>query len=273
MEKQFGLILPKIETREDGAEHILGASDPIINSVGDFTQFLPPPEPQSKRGVETQSCADFGTNNALETLIKFKFGLDVNFSDRALAIAADTDPNRGTSPHKVAETIRLFFGEVNEDVLPFSDDITSVAQFFSPKPLPQNILNLGKEFLKTYSLRHRWAYNGGSPEAKNLILKNALKVGTVCVSVYAWVFDNDKKVYVKPVGATDNHWVQLIRYDGDNPVIFDSYDGFIKTLDKNYDFGIAKVYFLDLAQPSSGWWESFIVGIKNTLDKLKNLFQ
>jgi hypothetical protein len=223
----------------------------VINPTGDWTEYIPKGEPQNK-GFETNACVLFGTNNAVETYLKYITGRERNYSERALGIVAGTDPTSGTSPHKVAETIRKKLGCVPESALPFDNSIKNVNEFYSPKPLPSRIVNTGKDWLKKWSLYHEWIFtNNVQTPAKEQMLKEALKRGTVCVSVLAWIEDNG--IYTKPVGASDTHWVQLVRYDGDNPIIYDSYaeqddTPYLKKLSKGYDFGFAKVYHISKAE-------------------------
>ena len=93
-----------------------------------------------------------------------------------------------------------------------------------------------------------------TPQEKKEFLKNALKLGTVCVSVVAW-YQDENGIYIKPKGVQDTHWVWLEEYDDDDyPLVFDSYadgegDPYEKKLDKLYDFGIAIVYYLEPAKP------------------------
>ena len=262
--KPHGLIIPQILTREQGAEHILGAAGlegEVINQAGNWQDFLPEGELQNKGFFEPNACTSFGTNNAVETLMQFYKGSWPNYSDRALAIASKTDPNRGNDPHVVAECARTVLGFVPESTLPFNDSIKTPDQFYDPNPLSESIINTGRHFFDEWEFRHNWVWRGNvlfseplTPAEKKAKLKDALTKGTVCVSVLAWNLDPAKNVYTKPDKEADNHWGLLVKYDEDDrPVVLDSYaeaDGtpFLKTLDSLYDFNIAKVYYLTSVQ-------------------------
>lgn len=248
--KNYGLIIPPIKTREQGAEHILGALEkPVINLSGNWIPFLPEKEPQFKNGVETFGCAIYGTLNALETLLKFK-GYDVNYSDRYLALEGkrlgkiNIPKDYGSDPHKVAELIRETTGLLREDKLPFSDGIKSLDDYYNvPESTLIDLFKEGQAWYKEWSLNHEWVFQGGKPNEKRLQLQQALEKGTVCVSVLAWRM-NEKGLYYKPEGAKDNHWTQLAYAPVDKYTNFDSYDAYLKDLGPLYDFNIAKVYYL-----------------------------
>ena len=278
-----GLIIKKVETKEEGAEHLLGSikkfKGVVINPSGDWTPYIPEGELQNKGKFEPNACVSFGTNNCIETLIRFHTGQFENKSDRALAIGSGTDPNRGNDPHTVAEYARKKLGFAPEDALPFNSLIDTLEKFYSPNPLTQNIFDSAVPFNSKWEMNHEWVFLNGSAESKKKLLKEALKVGTVGVSVYAW--ESDGLRYTKPQGATDNHFVQLVGYDsGDCPFIFDSYaetDGtpFIKRLDPLYNFDIAKVFYLSPAQPKLSILQKIldlikkIVGIQTVLVEKK----
>lgn len=274
MQKNRGLIIPPITTREEGAEHILGASDPIINPSGNWEQYLPAGELQNKGYFEPSACASFGTNHAVATLVKFLQKNEANYSDRALATGSGTDPARGNDPHKVAEYSRNVLGFVPESVLPFDDSIRTLEQFYSPNPLTQDIIDAGNKIYEVFDFTHKWVFQSGTPSVKKQLLKTALQKGAVCVSVYAWAREAERGDYIKPEGTTDNHWVQLVKYDeNDCPVIFDSYaeadsTPYLKVLDPLYDFAIAKVYFLTPAQPKLSILSKILQLAKQWLDIL-----
>lgn len=265
--RNYGLVIPKIETREEGAEHYLGSSKlegGVINPLGDWGKYLPVGELQNKGKFEPNACISFAINNAKETLYKFLTGKDNDSSDRALAIGSDTNPNRGSDPHSVAEYARTKLGFVPEEALPFDESIQTLEQFYSPKPLPQSIIDTGNKFFNEYEFRHKWVWTGNlTPNEKRILLQEALTKGTVCVSVSAW-FKNEKGIYYKPEGTTDGHWVQLVSaHSLNNYLIFDSYaetdqTPYLKELDPLYDFQIAKIYYLFPAQPTLNWLQSIL---------------
>ena len=258
-----GLIIPEITPDN----YILGGftklKGVVINASGDWTSYLPEKEWQQKRGIETQACTSFATLSCLETLIKFK-GKTINYSDRYLAIVGNIDPYRGADPHFIAETIRKTSGCLEESLLPFSEDILTVEDYYKPKPMTSSLLAKGNEWYNEYYFGHEYVFQGGTPQSKRLALKEAITKGTIAVSVYAWVYENGK--YVKPAGVTDNHWTTLVAVKDDKYIVFDSYDGFIKELDPLYDFAIAKVYYLNPAQPKLSYIQWILNSIQRYID-------
>lgn len=244
-----GFVEPKAEeiTKAVDAGYIIGAlrgvKGAIINEPGDWLPFFPIPEDQ-KKGFETNACATFHTLNPIEALLEYKFGKKENYADRALAIASGTDPAVGNDPHKVAETVRKELGCLPESDLPFSEEIKTVSEFYSPNPLPESIYAKGKQWLSEWIFGHEWVFQKGDDVSyKHSMLKEALKRGTVSVSVRAWMHDGQN--YYKPKGSPDTHWCQLLKFEGNTPIIGDSYAPYIKRLSPDYDFGFAKVYYLD----------------------------
>lgn len=270
--KNRGLIIPKIENKEEGAEYVLGSAKfkgSIINEKADWTFYLPAGELQNKGKFEPSACVSFGTNSAIETLINYLKKEVRNYSDRALAIGSETNPAQGNDPHKVAEYARTKLGFVPEEVLPFDNSIDTLDKFYSPNPLTSEIIKEGNKFFNEYEFSHAWVFTSGSPQDKKLQLQQALQYGPVCVSVQAWNFDTKNNWYFK--NGADSHWCQLISYK-DNPIIFDSYaesdsTPFIKVLSPLYDFSIAKVYYLTSAEKKL----SILQQIINAIAKIINL--
>ena len=232
-----GYIEPEIQEED----YVLGDGNlvgEVLQPNGQWDAFLPDPELQKKRDIETSNCTGFNTLEPIEILLKRKYGGVHNYSERFVGIAAGTYPP-GNDPHKVAEAIRKQ-GLVNESVLSFSDDIVDVDMYYSPKPLTQSLVQRGKEWLFWYDFKHDYVFQKGIPIAeKRKYMMEALKYSPLAASVFAWA-ENDG-IYVK-VGR-DNHWTTIYGYKrGEYWKVFDSYEPHLKKLEWNYDFGIAKRY-------------------------------
>src|SRR3990167_8332724 len=132
-ETHAGFIPPII----DSTNWVLGASNtpsfPVLQENGDWTEYLPDGESQNIRGIETYGCTSFGTLNPIEILIYELTGERVNYSDRWVGIIAGTKAP-GNDPHKVAEAIREY-GLIPESMLPFSDDLQNIDEYYSFKGL------------------------------------------------------------------------------------------------------------------------------------------
>lgn len=197
---------------------------------GQWTHLLPLGEKQTKNGVETYSCISFACANQVEILFNRKFGLNPNYSDRALAIASNTEIG-GNTPNEVYETARKILGFIPEELLPFSDDIQSFEDYHSPKPLNKKYYDEGRKWLNQYDLKHEWINT--NPQS----LMEALQYSPIAISVDAWRENNG--YYFKPKGSQDNHFTLLVGYkENDHWLIYDSYPetegDFIKKLVWNY---------------------------------------
>jgi hypothetical protein len=225
-----------------GGENI---PDEILQPDGNWSQFLPAVEYQKKNGLETMNCSVYGTENAIETLMKRKYPGEYDYSERYVGVLAGTSPEGG-SPHTVAETIRKQSGLIPESLLPFDNSIQTWEQYYSPKPMTPKYLVEGRKWLSQFDFKHEWVFNSNNYQGiatKQDLLKQALQRSPVAASVYAWVLKDG--YYVKPPGVIDNHWVELYGYeDGKCWYVFDDYDQTHKHLAWDYDFGSAKKYYL-----------------------------
>jgi len=256
---KYGYI-PDIIHAEDyvfGGQQIAGL--PIVLN-GQWDDFLPVKELQSKK-IETMNCTSFGTLNALEILINRVFKIKVNYSDRFLGIVAGTNPS-GNSPNKVAETIRKC-GIINEELLPFDETIDEWKKYYSPFPMTDYLLRLGKKWLSKYDFKHEWVSNNSEE------LKKALMFSPLGVSVYAW--EQKGNYYVKPEGVSDNHWCLLYGFlEGKYWKIFDSYDNTKKQLDWNFKFGLVKRYSISPMLKKT-FWEVIHNFFLSLLNKFRNI--
>lgn len=257
-----GLILkPKApehwELGSGKATERFGGGD--INPKGDWTPYKAADEAQSRPDFDTNGCAVFATLKAWIMLAKF-YGFDdfpKDCSERYSGALGGTT-RTGTDPHEFAEITRNFSGVIPGEVLPWTDDIETYEEYYSKLSAIWN-LPLGKQLLRHFELGHEWLFAWGStysPKEKTDILKVGLRRGTVCVSVDG-MYEFSKNALVKHPGIRDSHWVDLLRFDGNNGVIHDQYPDFEKKLQVNYDHDAAKVYFLKRREVplSNDFWE------------------
>lgn len=245
------------------------AERPVLNPEGDWTPYLPEPEAQSSRTqfYDSRNCVVYAIHAGYETLRRFHGFSDypADCSDRYVGVMAGSDGG-GNSPHKVLETIRTYAGVIPEEALPFSENIHSHEEYFSPRPMTADFIRLGENILRKFTHGHEWVFNdqvlpGRSVKetitAKQQLLIDALKRGPVPVSVYAW--DKRGKLYKKNPKQDDNHLVLLVAADpGKSWTIFDQYDvaegdgrSFLKQLEWDYNFDCAKILYLSRLDPST----------------------
>jgi hypothetical protein len=237
--KNYGLKFDKYEVDQ----YFLGGgflgTKEILPS-GDWTPFVPVKEYQNKYGLETYACARFGTLNAYEILFSFCLREEKNFSDRFLSIVAGGSRN-GDSPHNVAEAMRKI-GAVDEEDLPFTEDINTLDKYYSPNPMTASLLKKGKEFLKQYEVGNEWVYAPGTKQTidqQNAQITEALKRSPVGASVSAWHEDGQGGY---DQAWTENHWGIFLKDLGTYWKVYDTYDDIIKKYSKKSHIQMAKVY-------------------------------
>lgn len=250
---------------EGKASERFGAVELMPGGHG-WGKYLPDTEPQ-KRNIETMACTVYASLTAYETLARFKGFKDFpkDCSERFSAILAEVAPD-GNSPHKSCEAIRKH-GVIEEELLPFTDKMTKWEEYYIPKPMIPEYLELGKEVLSRFTLGHEYVFNGSiGITSKQDKLIEALGRGTVCVSVKAWKKKGD--LYYKG-NEYDNHWTFLVDYkDGEYWVVRDTYAPYDKKLAWDYDFQTAKLYFL--TRKTEADKKNLLTLLQNLLELLKS---
>lgn len=241
-------------------QYILGASNAlpfeVIQDNGNWTPYLPEGERQARLYFDTYGCTIYNTTAPIETLERKLFGEDSEYSERFVYIGTGTRPP-GNNPHVICEWIRKN-GLIPESLLPFTDRLQSLDEYASPNPLTMQYTDEGKKWLSQKSFQHEWvATDKHDPKETQARLKEALRTSPISVSVVAWQEHNG--IYVKEQGQPDNHWAFLTVFDGNYPIILDSYPPYIKRLMPFYDFTYAKRYRVTKLnpQPKRSWF-SFI---------------
>jgi hypothetical protein len=238
--------------------------DDIINPGGDWTVYKSGDEAQSRTGFDTEGCALFHTGIAYIMLAKINGFTDFpkDVSERYMGVLANTT-QAGTDIHLLAESIRNN-GLIPQEVLPWTEDTDTLAEFYSPKPMDASILSFGRKLVDRFVFGHAWVIPPGSsytPAHKQDMLRNALTRGPVAVTISGYYRYKNEKLWKEDTDP-DTHYVNLIRYEGSIPVIQDSYFPFEKELAKNYNFNAAKIYYLKRNTETiknfwSSVWDSF----------------
>ena len=79
-----------------GSEQLLGD---ILRPDGNWMDYAPNDnEIQDRNGFEPADCVAFGLIHQVLTLLKEKFNVDVNYSEREVAIGSGIDPAQGGNP-------------------------------------------------------------------------------------------------------------------------------------------------------------------------------
>lgn len=227
-----------------------------LNPLGDWRQFIPPFEPQSRPGFDPQSCALINTARAYITLARFQGFTDFipDASERYSGVFAGTG-SQGTDPYDAAESIRLIAGLLPTESMPWTQERT-FDEFYDRKVARLN-LPLGQALLDNFEFGFQLLWPFGSkltPQEKAAKLTEYLKRGTVCVSVSGRYRTKRGKLFKEP-GERDTHWT-LLQREGE---ISDSYLPQVRQLADGYDHECAMVYFLKRRTPGQGGiWATII---------------
>lgn len=229
------------EDLEEFKAYVLGGSKvPYIyyKEDGNWEAFLPAYENQTTRlsKEETSGCTVHGSQNQVETFLKFLTGVEANYSERFTYLMVPVSPQRGADPQDTHEAIRKH-GLVEERFLPMAD---TLEEYLDTSDITGSLKAKALNWLERYDYRHEWLWNSPSNRPENYIdiLKDALKTSPIAVSVSAWRKEGD--VYVS-TGNVNNHYCLLYTIDNEGyPWVFDSYDHSKKKLAKDHNIRRAK---------------------------------
>lgn len=231
--KNYGFEVPQIAPEEYtfGGGQFVGE---ILRPDGQWDDFLPIYEPQAEK-YETSGCTVWGGQNQIETLHKYLFGVEPNYSERFNYILAEVTLS-GKSPHVTYETFRNS-GLINHELLSVPE---TYEEFITPKPMIRDFLNEGKKWLNQYEFKHDWVLTGTEDEeARIKILKEMLKYCPLGISVTAWYEQGG--IYIDN-SMPNTHWCVLYGYDEEKKLwkVFDSYDHSTKLLPFDHKISFAK---------------------------------
>lgn len=232
---------PPVKEPEHYVLGALGQSLPkvVVSPDGQWDAFLPKDEFQrDDEGFDTANCTAYASENAWETLIKARYGIDIDFSERDLGIRAGTFPP-GNDPKTVAVTARKQ-GLIIDSMLPFSSDIRDAETYYSYQE------DKKKRECDAAASQHLVKFSIGEEYVSGDVasMKEALKYSPLGVALYAWYKEGE--VFVRPRGVQDTHWTMIYGYyDNGDWKCFDSYDYSKKRLAKDFGFTIVMRYHIE----------------------------
>lgn len=261
--KNYGLV---VSPRDEKAYVLGGGQLPkiVLREDGQWDEFLPQYEPQFNENYDSSGCTVWGTQNAEETILKLLTGVEYNFSERYNYILARVRPP-GADPHWVAEIIRKY-GVIEDYWLPFT---TTYEEFLTPDPMSLDLLAKGQEF--PYELQHEWLWQESQTKEKRMeIIKEYLRYGPLCVSVTAWIYDDETETFIDN-GMPNTHWCVLYGWNDKGFKIFDSYNQSRKVLSFDHNIQMAKRYVLKKKEIEQPIKEEIISHPNWLIEILKNL--
>lgn len=261
--KNYGLILDEITPDQ---YTFGGLAKTILMPLGNWEQYLPVYEPQFEN-FETAGCTVWGTQNAIETLIKRLYSEEPNYSERFTYILAGVRPP-GASPHEVAECIRKD-GLVDHELLPNNTD--TFDEFIKPFPMSKTLIDEGEKWLNKYDFGHEWVFTNNPDKQERLsLIKEALQYSPVCVTVSAWATDPNTGLYIDN-GIPNNHWVMCYGIADESLLVFDSYTQEKKRLHPDHRIQMSKRYgiYPSTRQQKLSWIEIILKWIQEQINSKK----
>ena len=228
--------LPKWN-EDDERHHALGGVTNVKTPLmpdGQWVKYLPDGEKQFNPFFDSFNCTGFTYADILEILWFFVFGVRRNFSDRGVGIVAGTKPP-GNDPYVVAQAGKDN-GLIDEELLPFNDSIKTVEEFYSPNPLPQELIKKGKEFLS--EVTPNYAQVGRDNESGKI----GLTYSPLETAVVAWYRDSEGYFYF-PDGLPSNHDSKRVGYkEGVYWLFYDHYPEEDENVIKSHmqEFGVTR---------------------------------
>lgn len=186
----------------------IGADQEVLCPDGQWDAYKPTYETQFIKYADTYACVSYSACNTIEFLYKRKYGIEINLSDRFLAILSGTKCYLGNWLQKVADTLR-HNGFLYENEFPAPAEIRKCEDFYIP--LTEDQINLAKSRLNEYEITYRWI-PATEEDIKNALRYAPLQViienGIHAVTCYGYV-GNKAKIY--------DHYL----FYGDNCYLYD----------------------------------------------------
>jgi len=213
--------------------------DDVIFEIPNWISYDIIKQSQKNRNFDIWSCTVFAILKAVQYHFKVKYNINLDLSENFTAVMAGVKWGVGCSIRAVLESVRKD-GRLEEIDWPFLPMETKEEYF---KPITPSLKEKAKD------IRKKWKFNWEVVGKSHANIKEALKKSPVIVSGYAWKKNSQGNYFES--GERANHAFLVIGFEGDYPIIDDSYvdafeykekptnKDFIKKLDKGFRFSSA----------------------------------
>lgn len=193
----YGIIPQPQKSKNFIAGWITSLPQEPINPSGDWRPYLPAYETQNKgTGFDTMSCVSFAALNTLETLHKFRYQTEMNWSDRFTAKMSGTTV-RGNWFTQVWDSIRKD-GLVPEEDWPYEGD--SWTEYHSI--IPEDIVTEGLRASGRYEIGYEFIAFTSLPN-----LRAGLKRGPLEIAIGTEQNPSYHAITLAHIDDDDNRWV------------------------------------------------------------------
>lgn len=222
----YGKELAQLDPRNWNYGGYTGIISEILQENGQWLDYTPCNEWQSSPYLKTMACVSFSILNTCEIIIKRKWNLSDNFSDRFLAKASGTTiygNSFSTVLNKFHEK-----GVPHETEYPWDkEQVKTWEEYY--KDLNDSLYAMALSFKNNYTVNYEFIYDS-NPD----VICEALKSSPLVVCLHAWGTKDENSIYPKTEDEP-NHACVLIGYEyGKFWYIYDSFDAYVKKVAWDY---------------------------------------
>jgi hypothetical protein len=251
-ETRSGVIQRPVSPKDWVAGEVSGLPDEILQEDGNWLPFKSDPhELQVRFGKDFGNCTKFALSDAIEAYMFRKFGVRVNYNERAMSVMSG-QTGYGDSLYNSLEGVRKF-GLVPENIHPWKAEHDTEAKYYSATDEEKaDWKEHGDKWLERYSFGYEWVYadfNGGFEKALKSSPIYTAGLFAYEASVKDGVFTSELP-YDSKIWDNTPHAFVAMHYEPDgHKNIDDSYATQIKRCAPNYRFPLGARIYIEEKKP------------------------
>lgn len=219
--------------RDWRAGSVSGASFEVLQEDSNWLDYIGVHEQQNqpRNNFDSLSCVSFSALNAIEVMLKRKYGEDYNFSDRFTAIMSGTT-EQGNYFIEVAKSI-VRDGVNPELAFPYPDvGVTGDrwGKYHSKDNVTDELVEMGKVFLGLYKPMFEWVDLSDKTKIKEYLKYSPIQISTP----YAKSETADESGIIPFRAGANNHATLLIAETDEYRLVQDHYKDPVKKIALDY---------------------------------------